>query len=117
MAQYAKDWPQLIEWICAEMPSNKKSLSLKDENEEFKFGTTFASKMLAKVSEKVLQFMEKIVDIVSAMFGSVEKTFASKGFSDIDKTVASCMMLAVAVLLIVVLKRIPGKWAVWAHVC
>jgi hypothetical protein len=42
------------------------------------------------------------------MYASFEKAFLSKGDTNaLDKTVASCMMLAVAVLLMVFLKRVP----------
>eukprot|EP00250_Pteridium_aquilinum_P022750 c25657_g1_i1 orf=240-1214(+) len=48
----------------------------------------------------------KLFSILNSMFGSMEKTiFSKEGTSTMDKTKASCMMLAVAVLIVVVLRR------------
>lgn len=48
----------------------------------------------------------KVFSILNSMFGSMEKTiFSKEGRSTKDKTVASCMMLAVAVLIVVVMRR------------
>lgn len=48
----------------------------------------------------------KIFSVLNSVFGSMEKTiFLKAGRSTKDKTVASCMMLAVAVLIVVVMRR------------
>ncbi|KAH7300237.1 hypothetical protein KP509_24G052500 [Ceratopteris richardii] len=46
------------------------------------------------------------LSVLQNMFGSMEKTLLAKGTSSTkDKTVASCMMLAVAVVIVVVVRR------------
>lgn len=68
---------------------------------------TLTSKVCDFVTAKVLQILDKVVEIVGSIFSSVEKTFFSKeNGTNLDRTVASCMMLAVAVLLVVVVKRV-----------
>lgn len=88
--------------------SQKKSNFGKEEAEELNI-LKLTSKVCDFVTGKVLQILDKVVEIVGSIFSSVEKTFFSKeNTTNLDKTVASCMMLAVAVLLVVVVKRV-GK--------
>eukprot|EP00250_Pteridium_aquilinum_P013208 c21200_g1_i1 orf=157-1083(+) len=80
----------------------------KEDAEEYNI-LKLTSKVCDFVTGKVLQVLDKLVEIVGSIFSSVEKAFSSKEISsNMDKTVASCMMLAVAVLLVVVVKRV-GK--------
>jgi hypothetical protein len=62
------------------------------------------------VSGRIMHVIEKVTEIVGFMFSSVENTLCSKETaSTVDRTVASCMMLAVAVLLVVLVKRVAVK--------
>lgn len=89
-----------------EILSDKEAQPAKDESEEMNFCKKLTSSFFDFMGKKLLQLMGKIVDIVSSVFGSVEKTlFAKEDIKAMDMTVASCMMLAVAVLLVVVIKR------------
>ncbi|KAI5071463.1 hypothetical protein GOP47_0013714 [Adiantum capillus-veneris] len=84
------------------------SVIFKEENGETSI-LKLTSKVCDFVTGKVLQILDKVVEIVGSLFSSVEKAFFSKEHNgSIDKTVASCMMLAVAVLLVVLVKRV-GK--------
>lgn len=86
----------------------KKSNFGKQEAEELNI-LKLTSRVCDFVTGKVLQILDKVVEIIGSIFSSVEKTFFSKeNTTNLDKTVASCMMLAVAVLLVVVVKRV-GK--------
>lgn len=87
----------------------KKSSCRKDDSEEINI-LKLTSKVCDFVTGKVLQILDKVGEIVGSIFTSVEKAFFSKdGTSTMDKTVASCMMLTVAVLLVVVVKRVAIK--------
>ena len=66
------------------------------------------SKVYDIVTEKVLGIFQKVLVLLNSIYTSFEKAFLSKENTNaLDKTVASCMMLAVAVLLMVFLKRVP----------
>lgn len=78
-------------------------------NSEINFGLKLASKVLVHVTSKVLQLMDKIIEIVGSVFEYLENSFTKKGTSVTDKAVASCLMLAVAVLLVVFIKRVVVK--------
>ncbi|MCO5588662.1 hypothetical protein L7F22_042620 [Adiantum nelumboides] len=81
---------------------------LKDANGDLSI-LKLTSKVCDFVAGKVLQVFDKVVEIVGSLLSSVEKAFFSKEYNNsMDKTVASCMMLAVAVLLVVLVKRV-GK--------
>ncbi|KAH7439832.1 hypothetical protein KP509_04G078600 [Ceratopteris richardii] len=83
------------------------TISVINEEPEVSAFKKFTTKVCDFLQGKILQILNKVAEIVSSMFSSVEKTFFSKD-SEIDKTVASCLMLAVAVLLVVYVKRV-GK--------
>ena len=58
------------------------------------------------VSEKVLGLFHKVIFLFNSIYGSTNQNFLPKGNGNaVDKTVVSCMMLAVAVLLMVFVKR------------
>lgn len=86
----------------------KPSTLIKEERDDLAI-LKLTSKVCDFVTGKVLQVFDKVVEIVGALFSSFEKAFFSKEHNGgMDKTVVSCMMLAVAVLLVVVVKR-AGK--------
>lgn len=90
--------------------SDKKPVPPEDESGGYKYFQNATSKVYDYVAQKVLQLIDSIAEIVSSIFGSVEKTFFMKEESNaVDKTVASCMLLAVAVLLVVMIKRVAVK--------
>ena len=89
---------------CAEHSNDEK-----DKREKGYIGlVNMTSKVYDIVSEKVLGIFQKVLVLLNSIYTSFEKAFLSKENTNaLDKTVASCMMLAVAVLLMVFLKRVP----------
>ena len=79
----------------------------KDRNENSL--TKFSSKVYdiySGVSEKVLGLFHKVIFLFNSIYESTNQNLLPKGNGNVvDKTVVSCMMLAVAVLLMVFVKR------------
>ena len=100
-------------FICwdfhVDVDGQKESVPSKDDLGEINI-MNITSKVCDFVSERVIHIVNKVAEIASSVFSFIETTFYSKeATSTIDKTVASCMMLAVAVLLVVLVKRVVVK--------